>query len=71
MSDEKTWVPDGHGLTEEARALIVEHPTPVHLRLTSPGRSSARAACDAALGEWWTGLSTEVTCPTCLEVVHA
>lgn len=67
---EKAWIVDGHGLPDEARALVAEHGQPVHLRLSAPGHYP-RTACDGGLGEWWTGKSTEVTCPACLEVVHA
>jgi hypothetical protein len=69
---EGTWLPDGRGLTEEARAIIAEHDQRVHLRL-SVGRTGAypRSACDRGIGEWWSGKPAEVTCPACLEVVHA
>lgn len=60
------WLPDGHGLPGYAEVLM-----PVHLRLTSADGRSARGACDRGLGEWWTGVPAEVTCPGCLEVVHA
>lgn len=69
-SGEKAWLPDGRGLPDEARDLIAKGAR-IHLRLTSPGRESARGACDRVLGEWWTGRASEVTCPACLEVVHA
>lgn len=75
MSDqpqrEEAWVPDGHGLDDLTRALAAEHGARVHLRLTSPGGRSARGACGGGLGELWTGRPAEVTCPACLEVVHA
>lgn len=71
MADDGPWLPDGHGLPEEARQLNAEHGAPVHLRLTSPGGRSARGACDGGLGELWTGVAAEVTCPACLELVHA
>lgn len=75
MSDqppsEDAWVPDGHGLPDAARELAAEHGAPVHLRLTSPGGRSARGACGRGLGELWTGRPAEVTCPACLDVVHA
>lgn len=71
MTGEKTWLPDGHGLPAQARELNAEHGQPVHLRLTSADRRSARGACDRGLGQLWTGVAAEVTCPACLEVVHA
>ena len=70
---EKGWMPDGRGLADEAVEVIAGHdaPMPIHLRLTSPDGRSARGACDRGLGEWWTGLAAQVTCPGCLELVHA
>ncbi len=67
----ESWLPDGHGLDPLSLDLVAEHDLRVHLRLTSPGRRSARGACDRGLGELWSGVSTEVTCPACLEAVHA
>lgn len=76
MSDQVTadsgpWLPDGHGLPDVARVMVSELDQPVHLRLTAPGSAYPRAGCDRALGEWWSGKPDEVTCPACLEVVHA
>lgn len=65
------WLPDGHGLDPLSRALVDARGLRVHLRLTSPGGISARGACDRGLGELWSGQASEVTCPACLEVVHA
>jgi hypothetical protein len=65
------WLPDGQGLSDEARGIIAEHGGRVHLRLTSPSRQGVMGACDSGLGEWWSGLTSDVTCPACLEVVHA
>lgn len=65
------WLPDGHGLSPETLAVVAEHDLRVHLRLTSWDRKRARGACDGGLGELWTGVGSEVTCPACLEVVHA
>ena len=65
------WMPDGHGLSDEARAIIAQKGGTVHLRLTSPSGQSVRGACESGLGEWWSGLASDVTCPACLEVVHA
>lgn len=64
------WLPDGHGLDPFSRALVAERHLPVHLRLTTPGRYP-RTACTGGLGQLWTGLPVEVTCPACLELVHA
>lgn len=69
--DEPAWLPDGHGLCDEAVEIITASGQCVHLRLTSPDGRSVRGACDHGLGEWWTGVPNEVTCPDCLEVVHA
>lgn len=71
MDDAKTWLPDGHGLDPLALELVAERGLTVHLRLTDRERRSARGACDHGLGELWTGAPSEVTCPACLEVVHA
>lgn len=70
MSD-GPWLPDGRGLPVEARELNALHQAPVHLRLTNPDRSIARGACDGGLGQLWTGDTSEVTCPVCLELIHA
>ena len=69
--DKSAWLPDGCGLSPDAKSLIRKHAQRIHLRLTSPDRKSARGACDGGLGEWWSGVPDEVTCPDCLEVVHA
>jgi hypothetical protein len=66
-----SWLPDGRGLPDEARESIAEHDQWVHLRLTSPDGRFARGACDRSLGEWWSGVAGDVTCPACLELVHA
>ncbi len=66
-----SWLADGRGLPDEARALIARKGVTVHLRLTAPGGRSARQACAGGLGEWWSGLAADVTCQVCLEVVHA
>ena len=65
------WLPDGRGLDPISRALAVERSARVHLRLSAPDGRYPRTACDVGLGELWTGLTTEVTCRACLEVVHA
>ena len=65
------WLPDGHGLPRAALELNAAYGAPVHLRLTSPGGRSARGACGTGLGELWTGVAREVTCPGCLELVHS
>ena len=44
----------------------------VHLMLVTddePQRS--RTACGGGLGQWITGAGEQVTCPECLETVHA
>lgn len=69
MSD--LMLPDGHGLSPEAREIIAQHGGTVHLRLTALDGATARGACDKGLGEWWTGIASEVTCPECRELVHA
>jgi hypothetical protein len=67
------WRPDGTGL-DDLRDVIEDVGEVVHLRLSAPGRHP-RTACDGAGGSgidhWWTGIPTEVNCPSCLEVVHA
>lgn len=66
------WLPDGRGLDPYSSDLVAERDLRVHLRLTSPSAGRyPRGACGSALGELWTGLTAEVTCPACLEVVHA
>ncbi|NUS54716.1 MAG: hypothetical protein HOV66_07620 [Streptomycetaceae bacterium] len=71
MSTEEAWLPDGQGLGD-LRDLITEAGDRVHLRLSSPERYPRTACRDLrSLGERWTGKSTEVTCPACLELVHA
>lgn len=65
---EPVWTPDGRGLPDKA---LPHGPLGVHLRLTSPDGRSARGACGGGLGEWWTGVASEVNCNACLEWVHA
>lgn len=66
------WLPDGQGLPDEATAIVAEQGAVVHLRLAPPDNSCyPRTGCDGGLGGWWTGKPDEVTCPDCLEVVHA
>lgn len=67
---EGAWLPDGHGLDPRARELLAEHGGSVHLRLSHPDGRYPRTGCGDGLGQWWTGVSSEVTCPVCLEVVH-
>ena len=71
MSETGSWLPDGHGLDPLSIELAAEHDLRVHLRLTHSVRRSARGACGDGLGELWSGVAGEVTCPGCLEVVHA
>lgn len=61
-----TWEPDGNGLPAEAFPLINNRSATIHLRLHKPGHYP-KAGCDNALGEWWTGKVSEVTCPDCLK----
>ena len=68
---DRSWLPDGRGLSPEALEIIAEHGGLIHLRLTSPSGEAARGACESGLGEWWSGVAGEVNCPACLEVVHA
>lgn len=66
-------------LPDEAVAMMDEQraagltPLPVHLMLVdeSGPREQGRVACDGGLGEWVTGDIAQVTCPVCLEQVHA
>lgn len=64
------WLPDGRGLDPETLAAVADLDLRVHLRLTN-GEGYPRVACGRGLGELWTGIGSEVTCPACLEVVHA
>lgn len=64
-------LPDGRGLDPLSLDLVAEHDLTVHLRLTNTETRAARGACDGGLGQLWSGIATEVTCPPCLEVVHA
>ena len=66
-----TWLPDGHGLSDVALDIISDNDQRVHLRLTNTETRACRSACDSGLGEWWSGVGADVTCPACLEVVHA
>lgn len=66
-----TWLPDGRGLDPLTLDLIAEHDVTVHLRLENTETRAARGACGDGLGQLWSGIATEVTCPPCLEVVHA
>src|SRR3712207_158990 len=59
---EIAWLPDGVGLPD-----YVDVQMPVHLRLTAPDGHAARGACDRGLGEWWSGIASEVTCDDCKE----
>ena len=65
------WLPDGHGLPDEAREAIADEGGTVHLRLTHTDSRACQGACGGGLGEWWSGRSTDVTCRACLEWVHA
>lgn len=69
-----------HELSADTVALIDAQrangltPLPVHLMLVheSDGREVGEVACrGSALGEWVTGNGKQVTCPGCLETVHA
>lgn len=73
MSDEIRPVrPDGVGLPMEALAIVAETGATVHMRLSHDDNGTyPTAGCDGALGGWWTGVASEVTCPDCLEVVHS
>lgn len=65
------WVPDGCGLGSPISAEVAaERSATVHLRLTAPDRYP-KTGCGGGLGQFWTGDPSEVTCPACLEVVHA
>jgi hypothetical protein len=64
-----TWLPDGIGLSPLVREIVAERGMTVHLRLTAPDRAAACTACGHGLGEWFSGVASEVTCPACLEAV--
>ena len=65
---ERVMLPDGYGLAPEAVALVAKYGHTVHLRLRADDdeRVHVRTACGGGLGEWWSGLVAETTCPDCL-----
>ena len=63
-------MPDGQGLDPFSLALVAEDGRVVHLRLSAPARYP-KTGCGGGLGQLWSGAASEVTCPACLEVVHA
>lgn len=57
---------DGVGLDPWSLELLSEHGGTVHARIGPRGVGAyPTTACGAGLGEWWTGLAAEVTCPVC------
>jgi hypothetical protein len=66
-------------LSQEAIDLMNEQraqgftPLPIHMMLVEETASGerGRTACNRGLGEWVTGAIEQVTCPPCLEQVHA
>lgn len=52
-------MPDGIGLS------------PLVWEVTPGDGTYPKTGCTRGLGQWWTGLGSEVTCPACLELVHA
>lgn len=72
------WMPDQVGLDSISLELVVKHGALAHLRLADVDRYPV-AACAVndrraearTWGQLWTGVPDEVTCPACLELVHA
>lgn len=69
-ADSDPWMPDGRGLDPLSAEQAAAHQSEVHLRLSQRGKYP-KPACGRGLGQLWTGKGSEVTCPACLEVVHA
>ena len=63
-------VTDGEGLSWRAKEILAETGGAVQLRTGAEGESR-KTACDdvRSYGEWWSGLSEEVNCKKCLEVI--
>ena len=67
------------GLHADALNIMAEErsigltPLPVHLMLVTETATTERGhtACGGGLGQWISGKPAEVTCPGCLEWVHA
>ena len=59
--------PDGNGLPATALRIVAERGMPVHLRLTPANGAYPSAACGQAIGEFWSGKTSEVSCLACLK----
>lgn len=63
--------PNGKGLSPEAAAIVAAQGdrTVVHLRIQQAGEHPEMACgLDSGLGQWWSGLLSEVTCVGCKAV---
>lgn len=70
------WLPDGMGLDPLSAEVAADTGATVHLRLSNGGEYPLVACVSEgerwrAWGQLWSGVASEVTCPACLEVVHA
>lgn len=66
-----SWRPDGVGLGELLDLVSAVNEKRIHLRLSPSNGCHPVTACHGGLGEWWTGVGSEVTCGECLVWVHA
>ncbi len=65
-----SWIPDGDPINDEVMEVVKESCNPIiHVRLknTDDSKRYPRGGCDSGLGDWWSGVMKQVTCPECLK----